>query len=127
MSDIIGSVFLIALFSFLLYLFNVTTKSRNVITFAKKAKDLLSDKKLDEMTKEKLMQEYSIKLFGLFGIISIFSILSLAVPVVILWILDKFHVVSLSNILRLIQQWEFITIALVFGIVIYLLYRWCRK
>ena len=108
MSNWIGAIIIVLVFIYMLNLLRLVENSLMVITQAKKATQVLSNSELDDLQKEKALQKNALTLFKLFFIILLSSLLAIAVPLGIVWILEKLGLMSLNSVIDFTLSWAFI-------------------
>ncbi len=121
--NLLDAVIVVAVFAVLIHLFGIIKYSLEVISTSKESANALRDSSLEDYLKEKILQRKAIRLFVLFGILLLGSITALTVPIALIWILDAIGIFSFTDVLQILQRWDFLITATVLGIFAYLIIK----
>ena len=104
-------------------LFGLVSKTAKVATVAKSALDVIRDSDLDDLQKEKASRQYAKELFVLFFVIATGSALALAIPMGVLWLMETANLLTVTEVINATLTLEFIGIAAVLSVILFLLSR----
>lgn len=122
MSWLLAGLVVIA-FAVLLERLPLASRARTVADRACKTLETLRDSQLDDETKERTLQRNAVGLFGLAAAIIGLSLLALLLPLVMVWLLDRAGLASMSEVLAVLQRADFLVAATIVGASTYLLSR----
>ena len=117
--SLLGAVFIVIGFAAIAYLLRLPKYAGEVFTKVNSAMLALRDPDLGDDQKEKLLQQYAIRMFALLGILTGGSVLALTVPLGLVWTLGLVQIMSFDGVLETLVQWEFIVGTCVIGLVAY--------
>lgn len=119
--NLLGAILVVVVFALLIHFVGLIKNSLEVIDCSKESANVLTNPNLKDDVKEKILQKAAIRLFILFGMLILGSVAALLVPIALMWFLDMIGILSFSNVLVILQRWDFLTTATVLGIIIYLM------
>lgn len=119
----LGGIIVVLGFVVLLKLFGLIERSKRVISIAKSSVTVMQDKEMDDLAKEKAMQKNATDLLVLFLIITVLSALAVALPFVLVWIMELIGLVTINEVIELTLSWEFILVAFVLSVAYFWLIR----
>ena len=111
----LGGAFIVFVFFGLLKVFKVIAVSKEVIALSGNVMSTMNSN-MSDLEKEKAMQSFSIRLFKHFFGIVIGSALAVGIPLLIIWVLQWFGLVSLDAVIETTLTWEFITLSCIVGV-----------
>jgi hypothetical protein len=117
MTPLICGLLSVALFVYLLVLFQLVEKSREIFVISRKATQVLTSSQLSEDVKEKAMRTAAIQLASLFVVITSGVAVSIITPWAILWLIDRFGFTSLAAVLDELKSTRMILIGSVFSVI----------
>ena len=100
MSQWFGAIALVIGFGILVRLLGLEKKSSDVVRIARHSLKIINSPKLSDEEKERRLQRNSTKLFGLFFVLAISAAIALGLPLGILWLCDRFGLLSLAAVLN---------------------------
>jgi hypothetical protein len=127
MVPLLGASFLVVVAIVLLLALKAPARIQQVLVVSHESMAHVRNKDLSDDEKEKLMQQSSLRMFGLFFVImAIFAVAFLA-PTAVLWGLDKAGVLSLQAVLDFAISIPFLVGTTVVGTAVWLVVRALRK
>jgi hypothetical protein len=117
--NLTGAVAVVILFIILIYLVGLVRHAREVIAISRSSMTVLRDASLDDDAKQKAFQKNSIRLFILLVLMLVGTAISLVAPIGVVWLFDRFGIVSLDAVLAILARWDFIVIASLVGVAAY--------
>jgi hypothetical protein len=111
MIEWIASVLLVVVFVALLKTLKLNQRGHKIIEVALDSLEILSSSQLSDEQKESGLQKNSLKLFGLFVKLTSGFVISLALPLGLLWLADRFSLVSLSAVFKVTTSLLFLIVS----------------
>jgi hypothetical protein len=102
----------------LLKLFRLVPLARDAIQAARRSYAALRDPQLSDDEKEKALQAYALRLFGLFLLITLAAAAAFGLPVAALWLAGRWGLLSFTGAMDATLSWEFLVGTLVLFIVV---------
>jgi hypothetical protein len=112
-----GVVLLVLGFLLVLKLFGIVEKSRKVLSITRSAKAVMADGSLDDTQKERLLQRSATQLFGLFLWLVVGSLVAVAVPLIVVWLMDVVGLLTVDAVIEATFSFQFIGLTVLVGIV----------
>jgi len=111
----------IGVFILFFWLFGVAKVGTGILTTTRDAINILRDKDLDDLDREKKLQRASLQLGGTFVSISVRSALALATSFLPIWLVSLSGQVTIEDVLVYLLRWDVIVIVTLVVIVIYVI------
>lgn len=121
--DLALAVFVVVGFAFLVERLDLAAHAREVFNRSSDCLRVLRSPTLDDETKQKKLQDHSLRLFSLLGILTGGSLLALLLPVGGVWLLDGAGVASLRDVLSTLGHPVFLTGTTLVGLIGYAVLR----
>jgi hypothetical protein len=121
--NLLGALLVVVVFALLIHFVGLIKNSIEVIDCSKESASVLSNPNLKDDVKEKILQKKAIRLFVLFGMLILGSVAALLIPIALVWFLDIIGILSFSDVLVILQRWDFLTAATVLGIIVFLIIK----
>jgi hypothetical protein len=117
----LGAVAVVAGFVFLLRALRLVPMALEVTSVSRAALAVVRDPSLDDDAKGERMQGHAKRLFGLFFLLTLGAAAALALPIGLIWLLDRAGVLSYDNVMDLLLSWPFLlgTTAVAVGVGVY--------
>lgn len=119
--NLLGSIAVVFLFIVLIYVLRVVSTAREAITLASDAVRIMRDPSIDDEIKENQLQRRSLRLFAQLALLIAGFSAALALPLAMIWLLERAAVVSLEAVTTILLRWDFIALSSVTCVGIYLL------
>lgn len=113
---LVGGIVVVLGFILFVKLFGIVEKSSKVIRIAKSSLTVVRDADLDDLQKEIVMQKHAKELFYLFFLIATGSIVALAIPFVLIWLMEYAELLTVDEVIDATLSWEFIAATVVLSI-----------
>lgn len=120
----VASLSLVVAVAFFLQVFRVVRNASKSLAAVSDALSIIGDPMLSDDEKQASMQSFSIRLFVLFIYILLGVSLAVCLPALLLWGIDRLHLLSFDSVLHLTLQWEFILAVSIAGIPVYFAYSY---
>jgi hypothetical protein len=111
----------VGVFIFTFWLFGVARVGTSVLTTTRDAMNILHDKNLDDLDREKKLQRASLQLGSAFVSISIRSALALATSFLPIWLVSLSGQVTIEDVLVYLSRWDVIVAVTLVVILIYII------
>lgn len=111
----VAASLLVTGFLILIKVLHVIDNCFKVISIASEAASVVTDKKLDDLSKEKQLQAATLQLLKLFVLILAGSIASVGIPAALIWSLHYAGIGSWDETLATTLSWPFIAASTVAG------------
>lgn len=121
--NLLGGLIVVVGFIGLMKLFGLVEKNVEVIRISKSAVSIVGSKELDDLQKEKMMQQHAKELLPLFLIIIITSALSIGLPLGLVWLMDYLGLLSFDKVIEIISSIEFILASVVISTIVFVVTR----
>lgn len=115
MVAVVCAVFVVCAAVWLVLVFRAPAHLKNALAVSQTAAAALRDPGATDDDKEKAAQQCSAQLFGLFLLILFSFVGALLAPVGVLWVLDRFGLISLHAALSMLMSVRFLVITTVVG------------
>ena len=102
-------------------LFGLVRRTSRVAEVAKSVLAVIRDPSLEDRQKEIATQRYAKELFSLFFVIVGASLIELAIPLIIVWIMELADLLTVAEVIAGTLTLEFIGIAAVLSVILFLL------
>lgn len=106
-------------FSVLLERMRVIGRAREAKTIVADCLDVLRDRQLTDRAKERALQGTAIRLFQLSGRMVGLSLVALLIPLGVVFVLDYLSMASLSDVMVILQRWDFLLASALLGVICY--------
>jgi len=116
---------LVAGFILLIKMLRVVENSSKGIRIATASLSIIRNNQLDDLEKEKQLQENSVQLFKIFVLILIGVAASLGAPIGLIFLIEILGFVTFKSVLTLTISWEFLLFTSLFGGAV--VWFWKRK
>lgn len=108
MTSFVGAVLLLTGVIGLMKAFRLFPRALQAVRTSRSAFEVMTDPECGEARKESLLQTYSVSLLGSFVDLVMRGIGSIAIPVGLLWTLERAGLLSLGAVLDLTRSWGFL-------------------
>jgi hypothetical protein len=116
--SLVLAIVVVVTFATLLEWLRIPPRARQVIDVAEASLAALRDPDLDDASKEQALQRHALRLFRLFGVIAALSLLALLIPVGAIWLMDIAGLVSLANVMLVLERVDFLVAAALVGVAV---------
>lgn len=118
-----GALLMVAGFVVIFVALRLVQRARMVNQIAQAAMQLVGNKDIDEEEKEKQMQAYAVRLFGLFLILTVGGAAAVFAPLGVVWLLEQVGLMSMDDVLAVVMSPAFLIGTTIAAILIIVLFR----
>lgn len=108
MIEYAAAIFLVIAFIWILKISRIVENSARVVSITRNSIADLRNPALDDDAKEAAMQTHAKHLFGLFFLITIAGASAVLAPLGVIWVLDRFDLLSLDGVVGVTLSWQFL-------------------
>ncbi|MCH8868293.1 MAG: hypothetical protein J4N30_02360 [Chloroflexi bacterium] len=121
---LVGEIVVVLGFMLFMKLFGLVGRTKRVAEVAKSALEVIRDSNLDDLQKEKATQRYAKELFSLFFVIAAVSLTALAIPLGIVWTMELANLLTVAEVIEGTLTLQFIGIAAVLSVIMFVLSKY---